>query len=174
MSKSTPRSAVAKFASGGKPLPKKDLGMIAMTYGSVYVANVAMGANDIHTIRAFMEAEAYDGPSLIIAYSHCIAHGIDMSTGMVNQKAAVDCGHWPLYRYNPLLAREGKNPLKIDSKPPKMKFEEYAYLEARYKMLSKSNPEEARRLMAFAEEDVKHRYKMLEELAREDVKPANS
>jgi pyruvate-ferredoxin/flavodoxin oxidoreductase len=174
MSKSTPRSAVAKFAAGGKPLAKKDLGMIAMTYGSVYVASVAMGSNDIHTIRAFMEAEAYDGPSLIIAYSHCIAHGIDMAKGMQNQKAAVDCGHWPLYRYNPMLAMEGKNPLKLDSKAPKMKFEEYAYLEARYKMLTKSNPAEAKRLMALAEEDVKHRYTLLEEMAREDAKPANS
>jgi pyruvate-ferredoxin/flavodoxin oxidoreductase len=174
MSKSTPRSAVAKFAAGGKLLAKKDLGMMAITYGSVYVASVAMGSNDIHTIRAFMEAEAYDGPSLIIAYSHCIAHGIDMAKGMQNQRAAVDCGHWPLYRYNPMLAMEGKNPLKLDSKAPKMKFEEYAYLEARYKMLTKSNPVEAKRLMALAEEDVKHRFKILEEMAREDAKPANS
>ncbi|HUI64396.1 MAG TPA: pyruvate:ferredoxin (flavodoxin) oxidoreductase, partial [Bacteroidota bacterium] len=168
MSKSTPRSAVAKFAAGGKPLAKKDLGMMAMAYGTVYVAAVAMGANDMQTIKAFMEAEAYDGPSLIIAYSHCIAHGINMTTGMVNQKAAVECGHWPLYRYNPMAAREGKNPLKLDSKAPKIKFEDYAYLEARYKMLTKSNPEEAKRLMALAEEDARHRYKVYEELARED------
>jgi pyruvate-ferredoxin/flavodoxin oxidoreductase len=172
MSKSTPRSAVAKFAAAGKPLPKKDLGLIAMTYGSVYVANVAMGANDMHTIRAFMEAEAYQGPSLIIAYSHCIAHGINMTNGMVNQKAAVESGHWPLYRYNPLLAREGKNPLKLDSKPPKIRFEDYAYLEARYKMLTKSNPEEAKRLMKLAEEDAKHRYSVLEEMVHEEAKPA--
>jgi pyruvate-ferredoxin/flavodoxin oxidoreductase len=167
MSKSTPRSAVAKFAAGGKPLAKKDLGRLAMTYGNVYVAQVAMGSNDLQTIRAFLEAEAYDGPSLIIAYSHCIAHGIDMGRGMVNQKAAVESGHWPLYRYNPTLAREGKNPLKLDSKQPKMRFEEYAYLETRYKMLTKSNPEEAKRLMALAEDDVKARWKWFEEASAE-------
>jgi pyruvate-ferredoxin/flavodoxin oxidoreductase len=172
MSKSTARSAVAKFAAGGKPLAKKDLGLIAMQYGTVYVAGVAMGANDMQTIRAFMEAEAYDGPSLIIAYSHCIAHGINMTTAMTNQKAAVECGHWPLYRYNPMLAREGKNPLKLDSKAPKIKFEDYAYAEARYKMLTKSNPEEAKRLMVLAEEDARRRYRIFEELAREEHTPA--
>jgi pyruvate-ferredoxin/flavodoxin oxidoreductase len=168
MSKSTPRSAVAKFAAGGKPLAKKDLGMMAMTYGSVYVAAVAMGHNDMQTIRAFLEAEAYDGPSLIIAYSHCIAHGINMAKGMNNQKAAVESGHWPLYRYNPILAREGKNPLKLDSKAPKIRFEDYAYTEARYKMLTKSNPEEAKRLMALAEEDARRRWKTYEEMAQEN------
>jgi len=167
MSKSTPRSAVAKFAAGGKPQAKKDLGLIAMTYGNVYVAQVAMGYNDTQTIRAFMEAEAYDGPSLIIAYSHCIAHGINMTKGMTNQKAAVESGHWPLYRCNPLLAKEGKNPLKLDSKPPKIKFKDYAYMEARYKMLTKSNPEEAKRLMALAEEDVKKRWELYERMATE-------
>ena len=172
MSKSTSRSAVAKFAAGGKPLAKKDLGLIAMQYGTVYVAGVAMGANDMQTIRAFMEAEAYDGPSLIIAYSHCIAHGINMTTGMTNQKAAVECGHWPLYRYNPMLAREGKNPLRLDSKAPKIKFEDYAYTEARYKMLTKSNPAEAKRLMALAEEDARRRYRIFEEMAREENTPA--
>ena len=165
MSKATARSAVAKFAAGGKPTKKKDLGMLAMTYGNVYVATVAMGQSDLQTIRAFIEAEAYDGPSIIIAYAHCIAHGINMTKGMTNQKAAVESGHWPLYRYNPLLAREGKNPLKLDSKAPKIRFEDYAYLEARYKMLTKSNPAEAKRLMALAEEDVKVRWKALEELA---------
>ena len=173
MSKSTSRSAVAKFAAGGKPLAKKDLGLIAMQYGTVYVAGVAMGANDMQTIRAFMEAEAYDGPSLIIAYSHCIAHGINMTTGMTNQKAAVDCGHWPLYRYNPMLAREGKNPLRLDSKAPKIKFEDYAYTEARYKMLTKSNPAEAKRLMALAEEDARRRYRIFEEMAREENPPVS-
>lgn len=167
MSKSTPRSAVAKFAAGGKPLAKKDLGRIAMTYGGVYVAQVAMGQNDLQTIRAFLEADAFDGPAIIIAYSHCIAHGIDMGRGMVNQKAAVDSGHWPLYRFNPLIAAEGKNPLKLDSKPPKMRFDEYAYMETRYKMLTKSNPEEAKRLMAIADEDAKARWKWFEEAARE-------
>ncbi len=168
MSKSTPRSAVAKFAAGGKPLAKKDLGLIAMSYGTVYVAAVAMGASDMQTIRAIVEAEAYDGPSLIIAYSHCIAHGINMTKGMSNQRLAVECGHWPLYRYNPMLAREGKNPFKLDSKAPKITFEEYAYTETRYKMLTKSNPEEARRLMVLAEADVKARWKKYEEMAQEN------
>jgi pyruvate-ferredoxin/flavodoxin oxidoreductase len=143
------------------------LGQIAMTYGNVYVATVAMGSNDMQTIRAFIEAEAYDGPSIIIAYAHCIAHGINMTTGMTNQKAAVDCGHWPLYRYNPLLADAGKNPFKLDSKAPKMKFSEYAYLETRYKMLTKSDPEGAKRLMALAEEDVKKRWEVFEEMAKD-------
>jgi pyruvate-ferredoxin/flavodoxin oxidoreductase len=168
MSKSTPRSAVAKFAAGGKPLAKKDLGLMAMAYGTVYVAVVAMGHNDMQTIRAFLEAEAYDGPSLIIAYSHCIAHGIDMARGMSNQKAAVESGHWPLYRYNPLLAKEGKNPLKLDSKAPKIRFDEYAYMETRYKMLTKSNPEEAKILMGLAQKDVTRRWKQYENLAKEE------
>lgn len=168
MSKSTPRGAVAKFAAGGKPRAKKDLGLLAMTYGNVYVATVAMGANDMQTIKAFLEAEAYDGPSLIIAYSHCIAHGINMEKGLNNQKAAVESGHWPLYRYNPALAAEGKNPLKLDSKPPKIKFSDYAYLETRYKMLTKSDPEAAKRLMEEAQNDVNKRWSVLEELAREE------
>jgi pyruvate-ferredoxin/flavodoxin oxidoreductase len=167
MSKSTPRSAVAKFAAGGKPVAKKDLGLIAMTYGNVYVASVAMGSNDMQTIRAFVEAEAYDGPSIIIAYSHCIAHGINMGTGMNNQKAAVESGHWPLYRYNPMLATEGKNAFKLDSKAPKITFEQYAYMETRYKMLTKSNPQAAKELMALAEGDVKARWKRMEALAAE-------
>ncbi|MEO8167638.1 MAG: pyruvate:ferredoxin (flavodoxin) oxidoreductase, partial [bacterium] len=165
MSKATPRAAVAKFAAAGKPLGKKDLGRIAMQYGNVYVAQIAMGYNDAQTVRAFMEAEAYDGPSLIIAYSHCIAHGINMTKGMTNQKMAVECGHWPVYRFNPMLALEGKNPLKLDSKAPKIKFAEYAYMETRYKMLTKSHPEEAKRLMKLAQEDVDARWKALEELA---------
>jgi len=174
MSKATPRSAVAKFAAGGKPMAKKDLGLLAMTYGNVYVANVAMGYNDLQTIRAFLEAEAFDGPSIIVAYSHCIAHGIDMAKGMSNQKAAVECGHWPVYRFNPALKKEGKNPFKLDSKAPKIHFADYAYTEARYKMLTKSNPSEAKRLMALAEEDVTTRWKFYEEMAHEngDVKPA--
>ena len=121
-SKSTPRAAVAKFAANGKGLPKKDLGMIAMAYGYVYVARVAMGANDQQTLKAFLEAEAYEGPSLIIAYSHCIAHGIDMRKGLEQQKAAVDCGFWPLYRYNPAHVDEGKNPLTIDSRDPTFRW----------------------------------------------------
>jgi pyruvate-ferredoxin/flavodoxin oxidoreductase len=169
MSKATPRSAVAKFAAAGKPTGKKDLGRIAMQYGNVYVAQIAMGFNDAQTVRAFMEAEAYDGPSLIIAYSHCIAHGINMTKGMTNQKMAVECGHWPVYRFDPRLAAEGKNPLKLDSKTPKIKFEEYAYTETRYKMLTKSHPQQAKDLMKLAQQDVNDRWKALEELAKEGI-----
>jgi pyruvate-ferredoxin/flavodoxin oxidoreductase len=172
MSKSTPRSAVAKFAAGGKPTSKKDLGLMAMAYGNVYVATVAMGYNDIQTIRAFLEAEAFNGPSIIIAYSHCIAHGIDMARGMVHQKAAVESGHWPLYRFNPVLAAEGKNPLKLDSKAPKIKIEDYTYMETRFKMLTKSKPEEAKRLLTLAQQDVMKRWKMYEHLAKEEASPA--
>jgi pyruvate-ferredoxin/flavodoxin oxidoreductase len=165
MSKSTPRAAVAKFAAGGKPLPKKDLGMLAMGYGNIFVAKVAMGANDLQTVKAFLEAEAYNGPSLIIAYSHCIAHGIDMEKGMESQKAAVDSGHWPLFRYNPALAHEGKNPLKLDSKAPKIPFIQYSYMETRYKMLTKSKPEEAKRLIELAQKDTTSRWHLYEQMA---------
>lgn len=165
MSKATPRAAVAKFAAGGKPQAKKDLGMMAMSYGNVYVAQVAFGANDLQTVRAFLEAEAYNGPSLIIAYSHCIAHGINMTKALENQKAAVECGHWPLYRYNPDLLKEGKNPLKLDSKAPTITFRDYAYLETRYKMLTKSKPEEAKRLIELANRDAKQRFSLYEQLA---------
>jgi len=164
-SKSTPRAAVAKFAAAGKPGAKKDLGMMAITYGNVYVAKVAMGANDQHTLRAFLEAEAYEGPSLIIAYSHCIAHGINMETAMQNQKAAVDSGHWPLFRYHPDLAAEGKNPFKLDSKGLKIPFKDYAYMETRYKMLTKSHPKEAAALMIEAQADVVRKWKEYERFA---------
>jgi pyruvate-ferredoxin/flavodoxin oxidoreductase len=167
MSKSTPRAAVAKFAAAGKPLAKKDLGMMAMSYGNVYVAKVAMGANDTQTLRAFLEAEAYDGPSLIIAYSHCIAHGINMATAMQNQKAAVDSGYWPLYRYNPDEAAAGKNPFKLDSKGLKIPLKDYAYLETRYKMLTKSHPKEAEELIKEAQNDVVVRWKMYEKMAED-------
>jgi pyruvate-ferredoxin/flavodoxin oxidoreductase len=143
-SKATGLGAVAKFAAGGKPTPKKDLAMMAINYGNVYVAQIAMGSNDLQTLKAIIEAEAYDGPSLIIAYSHCIAHGINMAKGMDNQKGAVDSGYWPLFRYNPDNVDEGKNPLKMDSKAPKIKLSEYAYKETRYKMLTKSKPEVAK------------------------------
>ncbi|PKO06004.1 MAG: pyruvate:ferredoxin (flavodoxin) oxidoreductase [Chloroflexi bacterium HGW-Chloroflexi-3] len=136
-SKATPRAAVAKFAANGKPLPKKDLGMIAMAYGYVYVAKVAMGANDAQTLKAFKEAEAFEGPSIIIAYSHCIAHGIDMQKGLEQQKLAVQSGIWPIYRYNPDFIADGKNPLIIDSKDPSISVQEYAYNETRYRMLQK-------------------------------------
>ncbi len=165
MSKATPRAAVAKFAAGGKPLGKKDLGLIAMSYGNVYVASVAMGARDEHTLRAFIEAEAYDGPSLIIAYSHCIAHGINMTTAMKNQKAAVDSGQWLLYRYNPLRAEEGQNPLTLDSRKPKLPLEKYMYMENRFKMLTKSKPDMAKALLEAAQEDVQARWALYEYLA---------
>ncbi len=164
-SKATPRGAVAKFAAGGKPAPKKDLGLIAMTYGNVYVASVAMGAKDEHTLRAFLEAEAYDGPSLIIAYSHCIAHGIDMATAMNHQKSIVESGRWLLYRYNPDLKKEGKNPLQLDMRSPKLSVEPSMYKENRFKMLAKSKPEDAKRLLKEAQEDVDARWRMYEYLA---------
>lgn len=166
-SKSTPRAAVAKFAAGGKPMPKKDLAMLAVSYGNIYVARVAMGASDMQTVRAFMEAEAYDGPSLIISYGHCIAHGINMRTAMTNQKAAVDCGYWPLFRFNPALAEQGLNPFKLDSKAPKIPLKDYAYMETRYKMLTKSQPDEAEYLIKLAQEDVDKRWKIYDELAKE-------
>jgi pyruvate-ferredoxin/flavodoxin oxidoreductase len=165
MSKATPRAAVAKFAAGGKPRGKKDLGMIAMTYGHVYVASVAMGARDEHTLRAFLEAEAYNGPSLIIAYSHCIAHGINMTTAMQNQKAAVDAGQWLLYRYHPDRAKRGENPLQLDSHAPRIPLERYLYMENRFKMLTKSKPGDAKQLLRDAQEDVNRRWKLYEYLA---------
>ena len=165
MSKATPRAAIAKFAAGGKENRKKDLAMMAMTYGNVYVANVAMGGNDTHTIKAFLEAEAYDGPSLIIAYSHCIAHGYDLAFGMEQQKAAVQSGYWPLFRFNPVLAREGKNPLHIDSRAPSLPLEKYVYNETRYTMLVKSRPEVASQALKLAEEDVRARWELYEKWA---------
>jgi pyruvate-ferredoxin/flavodoxin oxidoreductase len=173
MSKSTPRGAVAKFAAGGKPAPKKDLGLIAMTYGNVYVARVAMGAKDEHTLKAFLEAEAYDGPSLIIAYSHCIAHGINMETAMQNQKAAVDSGQWLLYRYNPGLTEKGENPLQLDSRAPKIALEQYLYRENRFKMLTKSHPEEAKRMLKEAQADVYDRWHFYEYFASRKLESAN-
>jgi len=145
-SKATPTGAVAQFAAGGKAMAKKDLGMMAMAYGNVYVANVAL-SNPGQVVKAFIEAEAYDGPSLIVAYSHCIAHGINMTKGVDENRNAVSCGYWPLYRYNPALATEGKNPLQLDSKSPTTSFEEYAYGENRYKVLQKTNPKAAAVLM---------------------------
>jgi pyruvate-ferredoxin/flavodoxin oxidoreductase len=165
MSKATPRGAVAKFAAGGKPAPKKDLGLMAMTYGNVYVASVAMGARDEHTLKAFLEAESYDGPSLIIAYSHCIAHGIDMSKGLQQQKAAVESGRWLLYRYDPRRAERGENPLLLDSKSPKIPVEASMYSENRFKMLSRSKPEEAKALLKQAQKDVNTRWQMYQYLA---------
>jgi pyruvate-ferredoxin/flavodoxin oxidoreductase len=166
MSKSTPCGAVAKFAAAGKPSAKKNLGLMAMCYGNVFVTQVALGANDNHTVKAFVEAESYDGPSLIIAYSHCIAHGINMRTGFNNQKAAVECGHYPLYRFDPRRAAKGLNPLQLDSKPPKIKFRAYAELENRYMMLVKSMPERAEMLLARAQQQVTERYAEFARLAQ--------
>jgi pyruvate-ferredoxin/flavodoxin oxidoreductase len=160
MSKATPRGAVAKFAMGGKRTGKKDLAMEAVSYGYVYVARVAMGANDTHTVKAFLEAEAHDGPSLIIAYSHCIAHGYDMSIGLDQQKKAVLAGYWPLMRYNPSLRLEGKNPFLLDSKAPSIPLKQYAYQEARYTMLVRSDPEAARDLLKVAQDDVERQWRV--------------
>ncbi|MBW4557333.1 MAG: pyruvate:ferredoxin (flavodoxin) oxidoreductase [Trichormus sp. ATA11-4-KO1] len=172
-SKATPKAAVAKFAASGKPAPKKDLGLMAMTYGNVYVASVALGAKDEHTLKAFLEAEAYDGPSLIIAYSHCIAHGINMTTGMNHQKSLVESGRWLLYRYNPELQQQGKNPLQLDMRTdksalalsPSQSVEQSMYQENRFKMLTKSKPELAKQLLQQAQTEVDARWQMYQYLA---------
>ncbi|HQH72748.1 MAG TPA: thiamine pyrophosphate-dependent enzyme, partial [bacterium] len=173
MSKATPLGAVAKFAAGGKPIAKKDLGMIAMSYGSIFVAKVAMGANDLQCVKAFLEAEAYNGPSLIIAYSHCIAHGINMRTGMDTQKAAVESGHWPLFRYNPDLAKEGRNPLQLDSKDPKISYQDFAYQQTRFKMLTKSNPAESKRLIDLGQKEITSRWHLYRQLEAMTYGPAD-
>ena len=164
-SKSTPRAAVAKFAAQGKSIPKKDMGMIAMAYGYVYVARVAMGASDQQTLTAFAEADAYDGPSLIIAYSHCIAHGYDLKKGLEQQKLAVASGIWPLYRFNPALIAEGHNPLSIDSKEPTIPVSQYAYNETRYRMLLQSDEQRAEALMKLAQKDVRGRWDLYKQMA---------
>ncbi len=164
-SKSTPRGAVAKFAMSGKGISKKDLGLIAMSYGYVYVARIAMGSSDQQTLKAILEAEAFDGPSLIIAYSHCIAHGIDMAKGLEQQKLAVQSGHWPLYRYNPDLATQGQNPLTIDSKAPSIPLEEYIYNETRYRMLVQSDEARAEMLLKSAQLDVNKRWEYYQQMA---------
>ena len=173
-SKSTPRGAVAKFASGGKRGPKKDLGLMAMSYGTIYVASVAMGAKDEHTLKVFLEAEAYDGPAIIIAYSHCIAHGINMTTAMQNQKAAVNSAQWLLYRYNPERAAQGENPLQLDSPGPRIKVTDYFKLENRFKMLDKIDPAAAKELLARAQEDVNTRRGLFEYLAARKFNPPTS
>ena len=160
MSKSTPRGAVAKFAASGKSNSKKDLAMEAVSYGSVYVAKVALGGNDTHVLKAFQEAEAHDGPSIIIAYSSCIAHGYDLVHGLEQQKLAVQSGYWPLMRYNPALREEGKNPFQLDSKAPSIRLKEYTYREARYTMLARSNPELAAQLLKEAQDDVERQWRV--------------
>jgi pyruvate-ferredoxin/flavodoxin oxidoreductase len=164
-SKSTPRAAVAKFAMGGKGMPKKDLGLIAMSYGYVYVARIAMGANDQQTLRAMLEAEAYDGPSLIIAYSPCIAHGYDMARSLDQTKLAVQSGHWPMYRYDPRMVTLAQNPLTIDSKEPSIPISQYAYNETRYKMLTQLDEERAEELMRDAQKDAKSRWALYQQMA---------
>jgi pyruvate-ferredoxin/flavodoxin oxidoreductase len=172
MSKSTPRAAIAQFAAGGKKSPKKDMGMIFSTYGNIFVAKISLAANPSHAIKAIAEAEAYDGPSLIIAYAHCINHGINMAKGIEPQRKAVACGHWPLYRFNPDLEVQGKNPLSIDSKDPTITFEEYAMGENRYRSLKIANPEHAEALMLQSQKDVTKSWNFLKSLkgALEPVK----
>jgi pyruvate-ferredoxin/flavodoxin oxidoreductase len=174
MSKATPRGAVAKFAAGGKPAGKKDLAMMAMMYGNVYVARVAMGANDMHAVKAFREAEAWDGPSIIIAYSHCIAHGYDMKHGLDQQKLAVQSGYWPLFRYDPALARTGRNPFQLDSRAPAIPLEKYIYNETRYTMLVHSDPKTAAALLAEAQRDVNERWRMYEYMAAMPASPVEA
>jgi pyruvate-ferredoxin/flavodoxin oxidoreductase len=165
MSKSTPRGAVALFAAGGKPAPKKDLGLEMMSYGNIYIARVAMGASANQTVKAFAEAEAFDGPSLIIAYSHCIAHGIDISIGLTEQEKAVNSGHWILFRYNPDLAKQGKNPLLLDCKDPSISYEEYAYGENRFRALRADNPEKAKESIALAQAEATARFRYYKQLS---------
>jgi len=171
MSKSTPSGAVAKFAAGGKPTAKKDLAMMAMIYNSAYVARVAMGSSTQQTIRAFIEAEAYNGPSIIIAYSHCINHGYDITggAGIEQQKAAVNSGHWILMRYNPDLLKEGKNPLTVDSKAPSLSLDKYVYNEPRYSILARSKPEVAKQLLELHQNDIKLRWNLYQTWAAMQV-----
>ncbi len=166
-SKSTPTGSVAKFAASGKPTKKKDLGAMAMTYGYVYVASVAMGANKNQLLKALLEAERYNGPSLIIAYAPCINHGINMGLSQEEEKKAVEVGYWPLYRFNPLLKKEGKNPFILDSKPPKEGFQEFLLGEVRYSSLTRTFPEKAKVLFKKAEEEMKERYETYKRMAEE-------
>ncbi len=164
-SKSTPLGAVAKFATGGKAVPKKDVAMQAMAYGSVYVARIAMGADPKQTLQAFREAESYDGPSLIIAYSHCIAHGIEMNEGLDQQYRAVASGHWPLVRYDPVARMAGQNPFLLDSPRPRIPLSDYRYRELRYRSLEGADPQESERLLELAEQEARRRWDVYEEMA---------
>jgi len=169
MSKASPMAAVSKFAAGGKPTEKKDLGMMAMAYPNVYVAQVAMGANDTQTVKAFVEAEAHRGPSLIIAYSHCIAHGIDMSRATDSHKLAVETGEWILYRWDPRRRELGKSPLQLDSREPSRPLKDYMERETRFRMLFKADPERARRLAELAQQAVREKWARYRHLAAMDV-----
>jgi pyruvate-ferredoxin/flavodoxin oxidoreductase len=166
-SKATPRAAAAKFAASGKATAKKDLGAIARAYGDVYVAQVALGANEMQTVRALLEAEEWPGPSLVVAYSTCIAHGIDMATSMTHQKSAVASGYWPLYRYHP-SPEEGAQPFRLDAKRPTLSLRDFALTETRFAMLVRSDPERARHLLALAQADVDERWRYYEQLAGEE------
>jgi pyruvate-ferredoxin/flavodoxin oxidoreductase len=161
-SKATPRGAVAKFAAGGKPAGKKDLGMMAMSYGNVFVGQISLGANPNHALKTIRAAEAYRGTSLIIAYAHCIGHGINMTTGMTLQKEAVACGYWPLYRFDP---EEETKPFSLDSKPPKGNFKDFAMQQARFAMLARAKPEDSERLLKLGQEDIDNRWNFYEQLA---------
>jgi pyruvate-ferredoxin/flavodoxin oxidoreductase len=163
---------VAKFAAGGKPAGKKDLGLIAMSYGNIYVASVAMGAKDEHTLKAFVEAESFPGPSLIIAYSHCIAHGIaiDAGVGARQQKLAVESGQWLLYRYDPRRAERGENPLQVDSSVAKSKVKDFMMTENRFKMLTKSKPDDAKRFFEQSQNDADRRWKLYQFMSARETK----
>jgi pyruvate-ferredoxin/flavodoxin oxidoreductase len=165
-SKATPMAAAAKFAIAGKPLPKKDLALMAMSYGYVYVAQVAFGSKDSQTVKAFIEAESYDGPSIIIAYSHCIAHGYGLEDALDHQKLAVDTGFWPLFRYDPRRRAQGKAPLVLDSRAPKKPFADYAMREARFRMLFKTNPDHAEELLDAAQKSIEDRWEKLKALSQ--------
>jgi pyruvate-ferredoxin/flavodoxin oxidoreductase len=164
-SKATPRGAVAKFAAGGKAIPRKDLGQIASAYGNVYVAQVAMGADDAQTVKAFLEADAWDGPSLVIAYSTCIAHGIDMTRSMSHQRDAVRSGFWPLWRFHPGLDPH-QHPFQLDSRKPSIPLREFALQEARFAMLERTDPGRSAQLLALAQSDADERWRFYEQLAR--------
>ncbi|HSP91054.1 MAG TPA: hypothetical protein VLN08_09110, partial [Vicinamibacterales bacterium] len=165
-SKATPMGAAAKFAMAGKAVAKKDLGMIAMTYGNVYVAKVAFGAKDAQTVRAFQEADSYPGTSIIIAYSHCIAHGYDMAKGLDQQKLAVDTGYWPLYRFDPRRAATGESPLVLDSAAPKIDLAKYTGNETRFKVVEQMDPARFKMLSERAQEEVARRFSVYEQLAK--------
>jgi pyruvate-ferredoxin/flavodoxin oxidoreductase len=165
-SKATPLGASAKFAMAGKAIPKKDLGMMAMSYGNVYVARIAWGAKDTQTVKAFEEADAFPGTSLIIAYSHCIAHGYDLVNGPEQQKLAVDCGYWPLYRFDPRRLDQGLSPMQLDSAPPKIDLAAYVGNETRFRMVQQQNPEHYKALMKLAQREVTNRFSIYEQLAK--------
>ncbi|MCX6864943.1 MAG: thiamine pyrophosphate-dependent enzyme, partial [Verrucomicrobia bacterium] len=164
-SKSTPLGAVAKFSMAGKALPKKDLGLIATTYGSVYVARIALGAKDAHAVSVFREAESYAGPSLIIAYSHCVAHGYSLSQGLEQQKRAVACGYWPLFRFDPRRTDNGENPMKLDSAAPKGLLTDFTRNETRFQMLERINPQRSAMLQEMAAASVKQRFEHYQQMA---------